>query len=116
MKLHLTATIKKAGESILSREAAIEKFERIFKKEPDMLLEYNIPGTFRSVNAAEKSAKENGYIVGRMCYNMPIGIAHAEDFEYIAKWENISSSEWPKLAGVILFKDAREGNAWLVIK
>lgn len=61
----------------------------------------NLEGDFSSFREAEKILKEEGFITGSMCGPEPIGFAPAEEYEYIAKWYNISPSERKQLHGVM---------------
>ena len=69
--------------------------------------------TFVAFRTAEAKAKELGYDVGSMSRDEPI--AFARNCEYIAKWYNISHYEYPRIEGVLLSEDFRDGSVQLVI-
>ena len=69
-------------------------------------------GTFKAIHKAEDRLAREGYTTGSMCGNEPIGFAKGTD--YIAKWRNIDRSEYPKLDGVIVSDDFREGSVKIV--
>jgi len=62
---------------------------------------------FDAYNKAVDELRNEGYQVGSMCSDDPIGFADNADIKYIAKWKNISSDEYPKLDGVIVSEDFR---------
>lgn len=69
-------------------------------------------GVFTAINAAEEIVEEGGFKPGRLCGDAPVAIAPG-DFNYVAKWANISRDEWPKLKGVIVSEDFRNGDAYI---
>jgi len=66
--------------------------------------------TFSAINKAETILKEEGYTVGSMCRDEPIGFADAKKYERIAKWYNLDSNDKKKLDGIITSTDFREGD------
>ena len=58
-------------------------------------------GDFSTYHKAEAILKAEGFITGSMCSPEPTGFAPAEQYEYIAKWYNISPAERKALHGVI---------------
>ena len=70
---------------------------------------YEPAGTFTAFRSAEDFLKELGYVVGSMCMNDPIGFADADQYGYVAKWQNIDVPERSHLDGVIISDDFREG-------
>lgn len=69
-------------------------------------------GTFKAIHKAEEHLAREGYTVGPMCCNEPIGFA--KDMDYIAKWRNIDPSDYPRLNGVIISDDFREGSVKII--
>jgi hypothetical protein len=59
-------------------------------------------GTFGAIREAEEILKEQGFRIGSMCYNEPIGFAPADKYKHIAKWHNIETKDYSKLHGVLL--------------
>lgn len=70
-------------------------------------------GTFLAVGDAESYLRENGYCIGSMQRNAPIGFAGG-DCEYVSKWRNMTRDEHKSLDGVILSDDFREGDVSVV--
>lgn len=68
--------------------------------------------SFDAVNAAREYAKKLGYNIGSMCSDAPIALAKGMD--YIAKWYNIDRSEWPRIQGLLLSEDFRDGKVTFV--
>jgi hypothetical protein len=66
-------------------------------------------GTFLAFHEAENLLKEEGYTIGSMCLNEPIGFADGEKYKYISKWYNMDREEHMLLDGVIISDDFREG-------
>lgn len=64
-------------------------------------------GTFGAINDARQWLKNEGYEIGSMQGDAPIGFA--KGVSYIAKWRNISPNEWKYLDGVLISEDFREG-------
>jgi hypothetical protein len=58
-------------------------------------------GDFAAYRKAEAILKAEGFITGSMCAPEPTGFAPAEQYNYIAKWYNISAPERKALHGVI---------------
>jgi hypothetical protein len=58
-------------------------------------------GDFATYRKAEEILKAEGFITGSMCAPEPTGFAPAEQYNYIAKWYNISAPERKALHGVI---------------
>lgn len=58
-------------------------------------------GDFATYRKAEAILKAEGFITGSMCAPEPTGFAPAEQYNYIAKWYNISAPERKQLHGVI---------------
>lgn len=68
-------------------------------------------GDFATYHKATAILKEEGFRTGSMCSPEPIGFAPTEQYEYIAKWRNISPAERKQLHGVIVLAggDFRSG-------
>lgn len=71
---------------------------------------------FRSHADAVDWAHQNGYAVGVGCFdkNYPIGLANANKIGNIAKWIDIDVTEWIRLDGLILSKNFRDGNIYII--
>lgn len=80
----------------------------------DQIIEFNETGDFRSFYAAEKWCTENGYSVGSMQRDFPIGI-HKGDWQ-IPKWLNMNSEDRDGLDGYMESNDFRTGTVRIVIK
>lgn len=82
---------KMAGKTVSSYVTFMRTPEEIKNKE-----------TFGPIHRAEDLLIKQGYIYGSMCRDLPIGFAKADKCEYIAKWRNISETEYVGLSGIIL--------------
>ena len=69
-------------------------------------------GNFEAFYAAEKWLRENGYSVGSMERDAPIGIAKGDC--YISKWRNLGNDK-TLLDGVIVEGDKRDGDVTIII-
>ena len=67
---------------------------------------------FEASSKAQQYAKAQGYDAGSMQRDAPIALA--KDVEYIAKWRNISRSEWDRVEGMILSDDMRNGDVEVI--
>jgi hypothetical protein len=70
--------------------------------------------TFSAYNKATAALKDECVTIGSMCRYEPIGFADSATYGYVAKWKNISPTEYSGLAGVIVSSDFREGSVFLV--
>lgn len=66
--------------------------------------------TFGAYYEACKLLKSEGYTTGSMCRDEPIGFANAKQYDYIAKWRNISPAERKLVDGIMTSEDWREGD------
>jgi hypothetical protein len=66
-------------------------------------------GTFSAFYEAQSLLKEEGYTVGSMCRDEPIGFADGEKYDYVSKWYNMNGDEKLLLDGVMISDDFREG-------
>jgi hypothetical protein len=66
-------------------------------------------GTFSAFYEAQSLLKEEGYTVGSMCRDEPIGFADGEKYDYVSKWYNMNREEHMLLDGVMISDDFREG-------
>lgn len=64
-------------------------------------------GDFAAINAAEKWCADQGYTVGRMDGDNPIGIA--KGVNYISKWHNFQPGDTERLGGRITSRNFRDG-------
>jgi hypothetical protein len=62
---------------------------------------------FSIVDAYDAKIKELGLTMGPMCGDLPRALSKKDC--YIAKWINIGQKEYPKLDGVVLCEDNRNG-------
>lgn len=69
-------------------------------------------GTFEAIHQAENHLAKEGYTVGCLCNNEPMGFA--KGVNYVAKWRNIDPNDYPRLNGVIISDDFREGGVKIV--
>jgi len=70
---------------------------------------------FTAVSRARDYLKSNGYTIGSMCRDEPIGFAPAEEYGCIAKWYSLSPSDRDKLTGILKSNDFRNGDVELVL-
>jgi hypothetical protein len=63
--------------------------------------DFSIAGTYGN------RVNEMGYIIGPMCGGEPCALSKTAN--YIAKWKNIPICDYPKMDGVVLCEDGREG-------
>lgn len=75
--------------------------------------EFSVDGTFESYYAAQGWAIENGYSLGSMDGFNPI--AMMKDYDYIAKWHNISNEERLTVHGVMISDYFREKPVTILI-
>jgi hypothetical protein len=68
---------------------------------------------FSAISEAEKWCKENGYSVGTMCAEYPMGIKKGN--YHIEKWRNLSSEDIDKLDGHIS-GEFRSGDVTITLK
>ncbi len=59
-------------------------------------------GDFATYRKAGEILKAEGFRTGSMCSPEPTGFAPADQYEYIAKWRNISPGERKLVHGVII--------------
>lgn len=69
---------------------------------------------FSAFREAEKFARENGFSVGSMEREAPIGLAKGEC--YISKWRNMSRQDHKELDGTISFPDGSPRNGRAVVE
>jgi hypothetical protein len=62
---------------------------------------------FSIAGAYESRARGLGYGIGSMCMDEPRALSKTAD--YIAKWRNIPICDYPKMEGVVLCEDGRDG-------
>lgn len=95
--------------------STINKAEEIAKtinKTIEKIIPVRSTGTFTAIDEAREVVIKAGFKHGIMCSDAPIAIAPG-DFDYIAKWYNISRDEWKHLEGVIVSEDFREGDCYI---
>jgi len=63
-------------------------------------------GAFTAITKAENQLRDEGFHVGSMCGDAPIGFAKG-NYNYIAKWRNIPEDEYFKLSGIITVNDLK---------
>lgn len=69
---------------------------------------------FEISHAAEACAREQGFNIGPMEGSYPRALSRRA--KYIAKWSNIPRSEFPKIEGLILCDDFRNGTEAVVVE
>lgn len=72
-----------------------------------------IKESFVAFRSAKAKAEELGFNYGSMAHDMPIALGR--NCSYIAKWYNIERYEYPRIEGVLLSEDFRDGDVQLVI-
>jgi hypothetical protein len=63
--------------------------------------------------AARKVARDLGFIVASSQRNDPRGLMRADEYDYVAKWRNLTDEERLELHGVILFPGDGSAEIWL---
>ncbi len=67
---------------------------------------------FKNIHTASDRLRDEGYSLGSMCRDEPIAFAKGE--RYIAKWRNIGYEDYPKMDGVLMSSDFRNGEVTIV--
>jgi hypothetical protein len=67
---------------------------------------------FAITHSYEKKVKELGYDIGSMARDMPRALAKNTDIE---KWYNIPLSDYPRIEGVVLCNDGRNGDSAKIV-
>lgn len=88
--------------------------EKITGREIERQVEVREIGTFSSIDKVQEQLREEGYIVGSMCRDEPIGFAKEDKCECVAKWRNIPKEDYGKLDGIITSNDFREGYVTII--
>ncbi len=68
---------------------------------------------FGAVWAVEKACKERGLVVGGHQRGSPRGLMRDAEYDYVAKWCNLTAQERRELHGVILFPGDGAAEIWL---
>ena len=89
----------------------VKDFEKKYKIKVAKVKYIPPSGTLKASTAAENEIKKEGYTLGSMCRDAPIGFA--KDFGRIAKWDNLSPEDILELQGVLLSEDFREGGVYI---
>lgn len=71
--------------------------------------------TFSATYKIEQRAEAMGFVVGSLCRDKPVGIARADRYNAVAKWHNLDASDMLLLDGVVLSRDHRHGDSYLVL-
>ncbi len=74
---------------------------------------FKADGTFGAVSKAEKYCKKKGYSVGSMQRDAYRALAKGDIS--MAKWHNIEESEYPRIDGLMVSHDFREGSATVIL-
>ena len=69
--------------------------------------------TFQALRNAQKILEADEYHSGTLCGDEPVGIS--KNFNYIAKWKNLSTEERGQVDGVMLSSNFREGKVFVVL-
>jgi hypothetical protein len=91
----------------------MEKIETYLGKKVKEKHYFEVEGTFQSYYAASKWAKDNGYLAGSMDGFNPIALM--KDYDYVAKWHNISNKERQMVDGVMISDYFREKPVTILI-
>jgi len=89
----------------------VEQISEVVGKKVAQVIEVTAIGDkddFAITRAYENKVKELGYDIGSMARDMPRALAKNTS---IAKWYNIPRSEYPRIEGVVLCKDQRNGSS-----
>ena len=68
---------------------------------------------FGAMRAAEKACKEKGLVAGSHQRGSPRGLMRDDEYDYVAKWRNLTVQERRELHGVILFPGDGAAEIWL---
>lgn len=79
-----------------------------------MRIEFEKPGTFEAMHAAEAWCAANGLSVGQSCATGPTGLLFGK-YDWIAKWRNLTPQERADLHGT-MSGDFREGPVIIELK
>jgi len=75
----------------------------------------NPSATWGAFREAENLLKGQGYTIGSMCGREAIGFAPADQYKYIAKWNNLHRDDIKMLHGVIAADGGfRDGGMWIL--
>lgn len=81
----------------------------------DQVLKFDLKGYFNSYYAARHWCKENGYSLGPMARDLPIGLMYG-DWD-IAEWGNLSDIEKHRLDGtMVCITNFHNGPVHIVLK
>lgn len=64
-------------------------------------------GAFVAFSKVEKQLRKEGFIIGSMCGDSPIGFAREDKYNYIAKWRNILEEDYQLLSGIVTVDDLK---------
>ena len=92
----------------------IELLSKEIGKKVEKVIEVEADGTDFAINTAiEAKVKELGFNMGSMARDMPRALS--KKASYIAKWYNIPSSDYPKIEGLALCDDNRNGKSAKIV-
>ena len=86
---------------------------KLKKRRAKQIKSFKVDGTFESLYAAERFAKDNGYNYGSLCGNNPVALVKG-DYDLPQKWKNFNRLEKNMAHGVMLSTDFREGEVTVV--
>lgn len=91
----------------------VKEVSELVGKKVDRIIKVKGDGTdFNIAYKYEEEVKKLGYDIGSMARDMPRALAKDTD---IAKWYNISTEEYPRIEGVVLCEDNRNGKTAQIV-
>lgn len=94
----------------MNYKAKAESIAKLCQKAVTDLITFNAGETFEAISQARNFAKEMGLNCGSMQRDEPIALGDAKKYDYISKWRNLETQDFPNMAGVILSDDMRNGS------
>lgn len=91
----------------MSNKSIAEKIAESTGRKAVPMATFESTNDFEAIDDARNFMQAHGYNVGSMCRDEPM--ACSKNADYIAKWRNIGSEEWPKIEALIVAKDMRRG-------
>jgi hypothetical protein len=82
--------------------------------EGNKVIKFSEKGTFQSLYAAQKWAKENGYSYGSLDGHNPVALISGE-YNLPEKWHNINYKGKHIVDGIMLSKNWREGVVEIIL-
>lgn len=101
------------GDSLTNKEQWLEVFDKIGKIPDEERMFEKTKNDFGAVTEAENWIQSMDYSIGSMQSDNPRAIAKGN--LNIAKWWNINKEEYPRIDGLMLSNDYRNGNVLVIL-